>query len=349
MPLNLIARRKVSTEGDELSSMMIQLEPMVKDAAAWLVEELKLAEQLSDGFRERDMAIALVDRALSDCRNRLSTAEIWGPSNRGPSHWLWDIAGPWLKRGWLQTRAREKPRGYPGDYELLARMIENRLCEDPLGAALDHFFQNQGAPAAVRRRTQLVASEIARERILSPDGPFVVTSVGCGPAFDVRRGLAMLPAKVRKGVEVRLIDLDPAALDYASLGLANVVEPDQIHILAENAIRRPPRPLFREFLQGSRIIICTGLCDYLSDEEMSRFLRLLWNALAPGGLLLVGNFAPNNPTRAYMEWVGNWYLSYRSEDDMQTVASAADIPSECSTIVSEPLGINLFLEARKPG
>jgi hypothetical protein len=64
--------------------------------------------------------------------------------------------------------------------------------------------------------------------------------------------------------------------------------------------------------------------------------------------MLVGNFVPNHPTRAYMEWIGNWYLQYRSFDDMRRLAEIAGIPAECRTIGADRIGADLFLTATKP-
>ena len=50
-----------------------------------------------------------------------------GSSNQIPSTILWEIAGQWLQTGWLQTRAREKPLGYAGDYALLEAIINERV------------------------------------------------------------------------------------------------------------------------------------------------------------------------------------------------------------------------------
>ena len=49
------------------------------------------------------------------------------------------------------------------------------------------------------------------------------------------------------------------------------------------------------------------------------------------------------PTRALMEWIGNWYLIYRTPAELQRLATAAGIPSEYARIGAERLGIDLFL------
>ena len=76
-------------------------------------------------------------------------------------------------------------------------------------------------------------------------------------------------------------------------------------------------------------------------------LKLFWTRLASGGMLLVGNFGPHNTTRAYMEWLGNWYLLYRTADDMAQLARDSDIPPDLVHVGAERLGVVLFLNAWK--
>jgi hypothetical protein len=101
-------------------------------------------------------------------------------------------------------------------------------------------------------------------------------------------------------------------------------------------------------LAGADLIFCTGLFDYLDDPTAAEMLSVLWQQLGAGGQLRVFNFSPVNPTRAYMEWLGNWYLTYRTDSQMQSLAAAAGIPPECCAIGAEPLGVNLFVTATKP-
>jgi hypothetical protein len=70
--------------------------------------------------------------------------------------------------------------------------------------------------------------------------------------------------------------------------------------------------------------------------------------MQPGGMLLVGNFAPHHATRAYMEWFGNWYLLYRTAEQFEQLGLAAGIPAGQFHIGAERLGADLFLVARKP-
>jgi hypothetical protein len=48
-----------------------------------------------------------------------------------------------------------------------------------------------------------------------------------------------------------------------------------------------------------------------------------------------------------MEWLGNWYLIYRTPQQLEQLAIAAGLPSSAIGLGSEPLGVDLFLSARK--
>ena len=65
-----------------------------------------------------------------------------------------------------------------------------------------------------------------------------------------------------------------------------------------------------------------------------------------GGEVIIGNFGDVNPSRNYMEIVGDWYLIHRSADQLMELARAAGAKMENVSIGSELEGVNLFLHVR---
>jgi len=326
--------------------------PLVREAASRLVDDLDRAERLTGSWSDEPLAVALVDAALSSCLARLAQTRLWGEANRLPSGELWKIAGSRLEVGVLQHAARFKPRAYAGDFEMLARICGGYRCEHPLGRAFDAFFQAQAAPQAVRSRTEQTGAAIASDCLARPAGPYHVVSVGSGPALDVRRALGLLPEGRRSQLRVTLLDLDPDALDFARAQLAPLL-PDgadaALRCTRANLFRLPQKANPGVAVRAADFLICTGFFDYLDEEPAAAMLRWFWERLAPGGSLLVGNFAPHNPSRAYMEWIGNWYLIYRTAEQIRELAARARISPGSVTIGCERLGVDLFLGARKPG
>jgi len=322
--------------------------PTVRATGCQLADDLHRAEKSTDHWSNQRLAAALVDQALSNCLARLAETRLWGEANRVPSGELWQVAGPLLEVGALQHRARFKPRGYAGDFQMLAQICQHYRCDHPLGRAFDDFFQGQAAPQAVRARTEQTAAALAAE-CLAHDGPrFHAVSVGSGPGLDVRQALSMLPQSRRSMVRVTLLDLDPEALDFAQRQLEPFLPDGALTCTRTNLFRlaQARRPAVGP--EAADLLVCSGLFDYLEDGPAASMLEWFWQRLAPGGLLLVGNFAPHNPSRAYMEWIGNWYLTYRTPQQLEQLAARAGIPADQVSVGCERLGVDLFLVGKKP-
>ncbi len=319
----------------------------VRDAATTLVARLQEAERHTDGWRDQRLADVLVDAALSECLVQLAATGCWGEANRLPSSELWRIAGPVLEVGSLQHHARFKPHGYAGDHVMLERICQQSCCEHPLGAVFDRYFLRQAAPAAVRARTRHIAVSLVAHFLRQSRRVYRIASVGSGPALDVRQALEALPKTFWGSLHVRLLDLDPNALEAARLRLGPLLGQESLDCIRTNLYRLGKGPGGPQELQSPDFLVCAGFFDYLDDEAAVELLRFFWRQLAEGGMMLVGNFAPHNPSRAYMEWIGNWYLKYRTGETLENLGRAAEIPPERFRIGCEATGVDLFLVAEK--
>ena len=320
---------------------------MARQAAEQLLADLDRASRLTDAWQQEQLGQLLVNDALSECLNRLVQTGCWGEANQLPSSVFWKTAGPALEVGWLQNRARTKPLGYAGDHEIQARMWEQSCCDHPLGRLFDHYFLALAAPQAVRARMQHVAETLVARRLARSGSPFRVVSIGSGPGIDIQTGLSALPELERSGIGVTLLDLDPDALEHASRRIAPLLPEAALISRRENLYRLPSKKSLGADLAGADLIVCTGLFDYLADEAAAGMLRFFWQSLGYHGRMLVGNFAPHNPTRAYMEWIGSWYLIYRTAEELSDLAATAGIPKDQFAVRTERTGTDLFLVAEK--
>lgn len=318
----------------------------VQELAQALLARLTAVEQSLDHAQDVGALYAELTQALDECLNRLSQLAQWGTDNRLPSSVLWNVAGHLLSRGWLENQARTKPRGYAGDYEMLARIYENRLCDDPLGRLLDRYFQSQAAPQAVRNRMKMIADWMVGAIKGSSQSTFHVAIVGSALGLDVRDALWRLSSADLQKIEVTLLDLDPAAIEFAGQQLAGLVPSERLTARAANLFRFAERPQIASLLKPADLLFCPGLFDYLNDAEAAAMLQALYQRLAPGGRLTVFQFAPHNPTRAYMEWLGNWYLTYRDAGQLETLVYSAGI--DTAQFGAEPLGVDLYATMTRP-
>lgn len=324
--------------------MNSDISALVRRAANQLREELSFAT-IHLPEQERFAAIAT---AMDRCLESLASTGLAGPDNRLPSSELWNIAGDLLATGWLQNHARSKPRGYAGDFEMLAWIGDSRICEHPLGRYFDRYFQTQAAPQAVRNRIEVAAAAICSQvRRSVEQGVCRIVVVGCGPALDVLQAAQQLTEDERSRMHVTLLDLDPHALAFAHKRLLPVLSEQQLRLENVNLFRLASKPSHAKLLDQSTLTICTGLFDYLDDSAAVAMLEAFWRGLQPQGQLLLFNFAQENPSRAYMEWIGNWYLIYRSRESLGNLTLMSDIRADCVTLGSEAQGIGLYLVALK--
>jgi extracellular factor (EF) 3-hydroxypalmitic acid methyl ester biosynthesis protein len=84
----------------------------------------------------------------------------------------------------------------------------------------------------------------------------------------------------------------------------------------------------------------------LPTSPAAALTERLWHALAPGGLLIVGNFNGHNPIRHVIESLMDWYLIYR--DPHELLALVDRLPSVAtSEVLTDDTGCLHLLSARK--
>ena len=234
-----------------------------------------------------------------------------------------------------------KPRGYAGDAQLLDYIYgisAPPLNTTPLGVSIfNHMMAQQGA-LSVRSRG-LILAELIDETALHRKNPRIL-SIACG---HLREGLCS--KALRDGQIGELV-----ALDQDEQSLAEVDR-----TFAGSAVRTMRRSV-RDILAGKvhfenyDLVYAAGLYDYLSDRVAARLTRIMFDMVAPGGRVLVANFAPRLPEVAYMETFMDWKLIYRTAD--QAACFADDISTDrwgSSRLFWDEYGNIVFLDLVKRG
>jgi extracellular factor (EF) 3-hydroxypalmitic acid methyl ester biosynthesis protein len=219
--------------------------------------------------------------------------------------------GPVLWRDPFTAHSYRKPKGYAGDAQLLDYLYG--LTPPPSGTApegvavFDYMMRQQGA-LSVRARRELLARLIDQTADEFP-APRVL-SIACGHLREA--GLSRAVAEGRIG-EFLALDQDPESLSEIRRSLG-----DRVQTVNESvrSILGGKLPL-RDF----HLVYAAGLYDYLSDRVAARLTRILFDMLAPGGRLVVANFAPTLPEMGYMESFMGWKLIYRTPEEMAQVGS----------------------------
>jgi extracellular factor (EF) 3-hydroxypalmitic acid methyl ester biosynthesis protein len=150
------------------------------------------------------------------------------------------------------------------------------------------------------------------------------------------------------------MDFDAETLDHAGRALT---ETKQRHSRATriHLVRQPVQQMLKQAAKAGagkapaqqyNMVYCAGLFDYLTTPICRSLMGHFYDLVAPGGLLLVTN-VDSNPSRNEMEYFLEWHLIYRDSNAMRALVPAQVLP-ENVLVRSEPSGVNIFLEIRKP-
>jgi len=247
-------------------------------------------------------------------------------------------------------RAFQKPFGYPGDYEVMRFIYEREFEGATLFAkAVQLSFLRSKASIAVRTRKDLMKRRL-RQLIESRRRPLRILSVATGPAqelFELLQEIEDIP----EPLEIVLFEQDKGALAYAYRRLRPIVDSRwsrQVKLVyLHESIKRLLRDsqLFTP-LGPFDLLYSVGLFDYLRPATAVQLARTFEAQLAEGGSALVGNMAPENPSRWFMEHHLEWNLIYRSHAELLEIGARA-APRARLQILEEESGVNPFVEITK--
>lgn len=250
-------------------------------------------------------------------------------------------------------RTYHKPLGYAGDYEMVNMILRDPLEGSSLFAkAVNMWFLNQAPAEAHRNRIDYLTYQLTAEiRRVAAEGRVArILNLGCGPAKEVQNLLTRLDLIGQ--AQFTLLDFNDETFDYAKRVLLELkqrhhrateltfVKKSVHQLLKEGAAKQNATPPQYD------IIYCAGLFDYLSDRICKRLMETFYDALVPGGLLLVTNVDPSNPIRAMMEYFLEWHLIYRDSAQLRSICPDQARPSTIQAH-TDSTGVNVFCQIRK--
>jgi hypothetical protein len=230
------------------------------------------------------------------------------------------VVTPEMRSGAIWDRSYAKPLGYPGDFEVMNQVYDAGRVGATVYQMLLHRLGLE-VGEFVRTRMEVVRANIAKTVQEKGHARAArILSLGSGPAREVELFLAGGGVRDRR-VEFTLIDQEQAALRYA-------VEKTYPLVLNCGGQARVQgiNTSFTEVLRGSGplgalplqdLIYSVGLVDYLADRRATGLVRRLYETLAPGGLLVIGNMNDTAASSLWpLEFVADWSLYYRSQAEM---------------------------------
>ncbi|MBN1797763.1 MAG: methyltransferase domain-containing protein [Spirochaetales bacterium] len=214
----------------------------------------------------------------------------------------------------------DKPRGYAGDFKNLEMIwfaitkggSYRYLGETELGKLISSLTFSMENPHATVDRMNLIKEKVklSGKRI---------ASIGCGSCIEFWH----LNKNTLEEKDIFLLDQDKLALERIKQKLKKKTI-NNTTFMRENIIRFIIKNKKCNLIGKRDFIYIVGLLDYFSVKSAKKILNTLWENIDTGGKLFFTNAHPDNPTKLWMEYVGEWYLNYKDEQEIHTIIDDLD-------------------------
>ena len=236
-------------------------------------------------------------------------------------------------------RSFEKPRGYAGDAVMLDYIYGERpvpSTTSDIGRRIFQFTTSAPASQSVRARRDILTDYV--DQTASRHADPRILAIACGHLREAAQSSALRGGRIHNFFAFDQ-DADSLALVedcYPARGI-KTIQGSVKGILSGKAT-----------FKDMDLVYAAGLYDYLSERVAVRLTKQMFDMLAPGGRMLVANFAPNLRDIGYMETYMGWKLIYRTAEEM--AALSVDIPTDAieqQRVFADDHGNIVFLEVTK--
>jgi extracellular factor (EF) 3-hydroxypalmitic acid methyl ester biosynthesis protein len=228
-----------------------------------------------------------------------------------------------------------KPKGYAGDAVLLDFIYgyQNSAHITPLGQEIFNYTVNSTASISVRNRRKILAYTIDKVAL---NTKFTrILSIACGHLREAHLSKAIQEKQIE---ELIALDQDQQSLEHIKT---------EFDIYPITTVQSSVRSLITQKLTFDNLdfVYAAGLYDYLSQPIAMRLTRIMFEMLRSEGRLLVANFVPTLIDIGYMETFMQWFLIYRTIEEINSLADEI-VPAQIAQKKTfyDPEGNIVFLE-----
>lgn len=304
------------------------------------------AEIAPDEEPHSDAILARLTTAIHRSRDACRAVEAELPQERikpAQERFRSEIA-PWFDQSWFMQRAKAKPRGYPGDFETLIGIYEERPRSKGFGGYLDRYFLESDLARAVRGRLDDIRRFLIRETLHRSERVSIL-DVASGPGREYAVGFL----SARAGISLKCVDTDDQALEY----LRTHIDPSlrdsvDLSCFRYNALKMSSARANVETFGECDIIYSVGLCDYIPDRYMVRILEGWRESVSPGGIVYVAFKDARRYVAAEYQWHVDWFFYERTEADCRRLFASAGYDVDRMEMFRDETGIIMNFVARAP-
>jgi extracellular factor (EF) 3-hydroxypalmitic acid methyl ester biosynthesis protein len=217
------------------------------------------------------------------------------------------------------VRSLDKPYGYAGDFKIIDDIYRNDPQTQGFGRLFDNYYQAAAISVAVRNRKEDFKKIILSTVKARHAKEIKIMDLASGPCRELQE-LLRGDLKDVPGVTFDCYDQDENAWNYAK----NLLQEDvrRVKFVKENVVRIALRKNIEEQMpQKYDLIYSTGLFDYLDKRIATKLVENLRKMLKPDGVLAISDVREKykNPSVHFMEWVGDWNLVYRPDEEFRQI------------------------------
>ena len=312
-----------------------------------LTEELKYCMQnLPELVKEKEEKevfgdINVLSGKLSDLRTQFSKKE----EDSAKERFQRDIVPIGVEATFF-NHVVKKPFGYAGDF-MAMEMIWDAFTNGSTysgstnrGKLINAYSMQMENCKATYNRVHFLLSKID-EVVHEADTTVKITSIGSGPCIEVREYFKRKSANGK--AKFFLIDMEKEAISFAK----SKINGNGSTVFHEQNIRKlTSENTAKDLIGEQNLIYSSGLYDYFSIKASKRFTKSLWKIVKPGGRLLITNAHPSCPSRLWMEFGGDWYLDYKTEEELFSIAEDLDSVKEIKYYIDD-FSVFQYLEVVK--
>lgn len=305
---------------------------------------LRHKEKIDD--RVRDELIQAFRQTLSHV-NRLiyHTTRFNDHEKKLVGDWLHGEFLAFCELGTWPARALRKPQGIAGDHYTISQIYfkgnkENR----PLGDIVNACFLNEPACRAVINRELHVRNVIMQLMEKNAETPTRVVSMASGPANELFAVYDSLDKDQAKRLKAVGIDMDKRACASVDDGINERKLSSCFSTEARNVLRLGTLP---SHLTEQDLVYTMGLIDYFNDKLVIKTLNSIYDMLKVGGSAIVGNFHTSCDSRIFLDYLLDWQLIYRTEDDMKRLFASSKFAGCEVSVEFEKEEVNMLARCTK--
>ncbi|WP_437185229.1 hypothetical protein SH668x_002327 [Planctomicrobium sp. SH668] len=252
-----------------------------------------------------------------------------------------DAIQPWFDQSWFMLRAKNKPRGYPGDYAMLAAIYDGKTKGTGFGGYLDLYFLGTDLARAVCSRLAAV-KEFLIDEVSNRTTRFSILNVASGPGREYTQDFEPHPL-----MQLTCVDTDEQALAYLKANVKpETAESLDLNCVCYNALKMTSSKANLQQFGRADMIYSVGLCDYIPDRYLIRILNGWRESVAENGIVYVAFKDEPTYRASEYQWHVDWHFYQRTEEDCFKLFAEAGYDIGSMVMTRDTTGIIMNFVAR---